>query len=199
MEKDKPTTLRDGDKFALLPDQFWFKVKVSNEAESNENTVEEKNGMNGIFAEVRNMTDCSSGVEEVGPRLMQREDSEDEDNIRNKMLETNSRITEAENLAIKEENETKVKIENEEDVKLDVSCTHSIDIKTENDTNDVKTEIKSESDSHNDQRVPCSSSKEVLSDEEAAKKIPNIDTSGSTQQQKRKWRDRCWYGNSCYR
>lgn len=201
LPKDKPTTLRDGDRFALLPDQFWFKVKVCNEMDNDRSMFTLVNGICKML------------------------ETEETDAIENRIFETS---IEAENVEIKEENDVEVSEE-----KPNVDCIESVngkkeekpdvstvptDIKTEIKSegegdksnintagvSGVKTEMKPECDSRDDQTVPTNTAKEVLSDEENyqnAKKVLDNNASGSSNQlpQKRKWRDRCWYGQSCYR
>lgn len=254
LTKDKPVPLKDDDRFALLPDQFWFKVKISKDNKT------EINHKKSTMSPVINLPSWLKFVPvESEPILKQnnavvvQQFTRNNNMQRNSLIDTNTPREEAKNSKDEEEKsgfsgwsysdvKTEIVTENEEDIKPSVSelaannINHEIEENVQNEEensisgwsfSDVKTEIVTEneedkpsvsgvcanntrervkSDLDEDQTVPVK--KEQLSDEDddtsvkpRVKPAVNADASGSANQQpqKRKWRDRCWYGASCYR
>ncbi|KAK5647514.1 hypothetical protein RI129_002406 [Pyrocoelia pectoralis] len=170
LPKDSPVDISDGDKFALLADQFWFKIKLKRDDTELPCTNLPEN--NDTEAEITN--------EDKSKAETLKRHCEDESSNENKKFKTFNNTEILPNLNVDEQLH---------------GCTHE-EVRSESDTKDKlvngeRNELKEES-------AQIEKSEEKVVDETTNNAIEPEGTA-STSSKKRPFRDYCVYGMQCYR
>ncbi|KAF5308181.1 hypothetical protein FQR65_LT06361 [Abscondita terminalis] len=179
LPKHSPVSLNDGDKFALLADQFWYRVKIEKSEIAGNNIDEVLNDHNESNKSTHN------GDTEITKRNYE---SDDGDNLQNKKIKLNDEPSPAN---VTEEH---VISETPSASKTNVPFT----------AEDAKLKAMLFSSDEEDNQIPPLSlpqTDETGKSAETKDVAENPDNKAGTSKTnvKRQWRDYCIYGAECYR
>lgn len=198
LTKDVPAEIKDGDKFGIFPDQFWFKIKFLFDTKLPYLTSE----LNTTPTDVRN----------VGIHKRQLEDTSDSaqskiTKFENHLASTSNGTNEGNGLpyeaivlpcepailAVKEVlSDSDTEIEHMENCKLETQNNTNMIIDAQTANNRITSDTKS--------HKPPEPGESITTREEPIPSSSGTVTGNpSGDNVEKKLRDRCWYGKGCYR
>ncbi|XP_063932678.1 aprataxin and PNK-like factor isoform X2 [Zophobas morio] len=204
LKKDATTQLHDGDNFALLPDDFWFKIKICEESSSE---IEPKN-----FTSKR----CSPDLDDAPPdkKIKTQNDNCDTNNsdVTNvEVLKPKENPNDSENGTTLEENgNSKVAwdnqdvlpkgdtAENKDAVPENIGEVQQVDEGTSQTDQATSKQDQNDQPTANQDDVPQIDPVTAKQDHNGQSTADKDDGNPSTSNSKPK-RERCWYGAQCYR
>lgn len=206
LPKNTPVELKDGDMFALLPNQYWFKARICNETH---------NGNGLIASEIDNITpdqiDFQPSTSSGQKRKCDDFDSEQNKSARCSINTSPHNIKKEPDLDVTAQlsasvadgditsqiSSLKVEVEppgeSSGNPAWETANTHRLLVES----NNVKKETVSDDEDQNQDEIP--------NEEEEQGTVKQEDTSNQpgekndSEKPKKTFRDRCWYGASCYR
>ncbi|RZC35682.1 aprataxin and PNK-like factor, partial [Asbolus verrucosus] len=182
LTKDSSSPLNDGDTFALLPDLFWFKVKVVAEEEASDSTQDEKETKNE-HAPKRHLDDVEEETSEKRTKL----DETKQDRIDESATTSDANVQAMNAIKIEEEEENKPTTSDD-----NLQANNVVETKEENSFKEESTDDAA----RNEHTVD--SNQELKMEPDLAQANNGTDASTSDTKAKLK-RERCWYGARCYR
>uniref|UniRef100_A0A1Y1LH13 PBZ-type domain-containing protein n=1 Tax=Photinus pyralis TaxID=7054 RepID=A0A1Y1LH13_PHOPY len=172
LPRDSPVNITDGDKFALLADQFWYKLKIN---VNNNNELPATNAMVPEGEpESNNIEETHTPYEYNGKDDSLKRPHQDEPNSENKKMRTLN-ASELPQSTVDEPSPSRIDAQ-------EIS-----ELNTEEQSDNIDTKQPNESDKGS----------ETVADSAQNTTMPVATT--STSSNKRPWRDYCVYGKQCYR